>query len=293
VLGTENARRGWRVRPHKVRIRCGRPLTFPRVEEPSKALAGAVAERIWPCVMLQWEWLGGLPPLRRATVIGAGAWGTSLALMLERAGLEVELGCRTREQSELLRATRENARYLPHQRLPDAIAVAHAPELQLGAQDLVCFAVPARALAAAVAEHGGAIPARAGVVVLSKGLAPPLGSLPAAYVSERVSARAVAVLAGPSHGADALANGAAPLIAASLDGAFVRQLADALAPAGFEVQCSSDVTGVELAGVLNEAHLGSPAIDGPAALIDGRIDADTWSETVTSPPRRAHNVRAA
>ena len=393
VLGTENVRSGWRIRPHKVRIRCGRPLTFPRVEEPSKALAGAVTDRIWPCVMLQWEWLGGLPPLRRATVIGAGAWGTSLAVMLERAGLEVELGCRTREQSELLRATRENARYLPHERLPESIEVAHAPALQLGAQDLVCFAVPARALPAAVAEHGGAIPARAGVVVLSKGLAPPLGSLPAAYVSERVSARAVAVLAGPSHGADALANGAA-LIAASLDGAFARQLADALAPAGFEVQCSSDVTGVELAGcaknaaalaaaaaapagpnaagaaagkvfaevealardrgarpetfsglagagdlvatlvatngrnrragellgagvpaaelqrelghiaeavdsvpllagVLSEAHLSSPAIDGLAALIDGRIDADAWSETVTSPPSRPRKVRAA
>jgi len=66
VIGTEAVRRGWRIRPHKVRIRAGRPLRFPRVENPSPALAGAVTGRIWPCVMLQWEWLGGQPPIRPA-----------------------------------------------------------------------------------------------------------------------------------------------------------------------------------------------------------------------------------
>ena len=57
VIGTEAVRRGWRVRPHKVRIRAGRALRFPQVVDPSPALARAVTDRIWPCVMLQWEWL--------------------------------------------------------------------------------------------------------------------------------------------------------------------------------------------------------------------------------------------
>src|SRR5213079_995595 len=72
VIGTESIRRGWRIRPHKVRIRVGRPLTFPRVEQPSRHLAAAVTERIWPCIALQWEWLGGLAPVRRAAVLGPG-----------------------------------------------------------------------------------------------------------------------------------------------------------------------------------------------------------------------------
>ena len=72
VAGSERARNGWRIKPVKVHIRCGPPLTFPRVEEPSPFLAGEVTERIWPCVELQWEWLGGLPPLRTAAVVGAG-----------------------------------------------------------------------------------------------------------------------------------------------------------------------------------------------------------------------------
>ena len=83
VIGTEAVRRGWRIRPHKVRLRVGRPLRFPRVEEPSPQLARAVMERVWPCVELQWEWLGGTAPLRRAAIVGAGAWGTGLAVALD------------------------------------------------------------------------------------------------------------------------------------------------------------------------------------------------------------------
>jgi glycerol-3-phosphate dehydrogenase (NAD(P)+) len=59
VIGTQRARSGWLIRPCRVRIRCGRPLTFPRVENASPRLATEVTARIWPCVELQWEWLGG------------------------------------------------------------------------------------------------------------------------------------------------------------------------------------------------------------------------------------------
>lgn len=63
VLGTENVRRRRLIiRPAKVRVRCGRPLTYPLVERPSPRLAAAVTERIWPCVELQFAWLGGPRP---------------------------------------------------------------------------------------------------------------------------------------------------------------------------------------------------------------------------------------
>jgi 1-acyl-sn-glycerol-3-phosphate acyltransferase len=64
VAGTERARRGWRIRPVRVTIRCGRPLAYPRVDAPSPHLAREVTARIWPCVDLQWAWLGG--PMREA-----------------------------------------------------------------------------------------------------------------------------------------------------------------------------------------------------------------------------------
>ena len=59
VFGTEDVRRGWRIRPRKVRIRCGVPLAFPRLVAPTPAGARVVTARVWACVRLQWEWLGG------------------------------------------------------------------------------------------------------------------------------------------------------------------------------------------------------------------------------------------
>lgn len=79
VIGTEDVRRGWRIRPRKVCIRVGRALRFPWVQCASPALAQAVTDRVWPCVMLQWEWLGGDAPLRRAGVIGTDVIGLELS----------------------------------------------------------------------------------------------------------------------------------------------------------------------------------------------------------------------
>jgi 1-acyl-sn-glycerol-3-phosphate acyltransferase len=65
VIGSDRARRGWRIRPVWVRARCGKPLRFPRVDSPSPRLAEEVTARLWPCVELQWNWLGGdgVPPV--------------------------------------------------------------------------------------------------------------------------------------------------------------------------------------------------------------------------------------
>ncbi len=263
VIGTENIRRGWRIRPHKVSIRAGAPLRFPKVAAPSGQLAGAVTERIWPCVMLQWEWLGGLPPIRRAAVIGAGSWGTGLAVALARAGVEVELGTRTAAQAQLLNATRVNDRYLPGELLPETVSIVEAGDLELGRHDLVVLAVPARALPEVIAAHGAAITARAGLLVASKGLVPPYGALPSVYVAERSNVRAIAGLGGPAHAADALDHGAA-LVVASADRGFGRQIADLLSKADLYAETSTDTVGVELAGAAKNAAALAAATAGPA-----------------------------
>jgi 1-acyl-sn-glycerol-3-phosphate acyltransferase len=203
VIGTEAVRNRWRFRPHKVRIRIGRPVTFPKVERVSPQLAAAVTDRIWPSVMLQWEWLGGLPPLRRAAVIGTGPPAASVEAMLARAGVGV-----------------------------DAVG---SGGLDASRHDLVVFAVPAAELPAAVAAHGGAIAPRTGVLVCARGPVPPLGTLPSAYVSERVRSWAVGALGGPADG------GGGSLLLATEQPAFARQVGDALAAAGFDVGSTPDL----------------------------------------------------
>ncbi len=265
IIGSEAVRKGWRIRPHKVRIRAGAPLTFPQVEEPSRSLASAVTDRIWPCVELQWEWLGGTPRVHRAAVIGAGAWGVSLATALARASLEVDLGTRGAEEAAALEGT-----------LPDAITVLPASDVALAHHDLVCLAVAPRELPAVMDEIGAAIPARAGVVVRAGGLVPPLGTLPSAYVAERTAARAVASV---SAAADALEPGA-PLVVAGADPGFLKQVADALRVARFEIERTTDVTGAELAAAARNAAAlaaataaGTAAAGAAAALVIAEVDA--------------------
>jgi glycerol-3-phosphate dehydrogenase (NAD(P)+) len=252
VHGTERARRGWRIRPVKVKVRLGRALTFPRVEKASKQLSGEVTARIWPCVELQWEWLGGLPALRKAAVIGAGSMGTGMAALLARAGVEVQLGCRASEHAHSIQAARRNDRYLPDIELPEGVTPKPVSEIELAGVDLVVLAVPASALPAVVGGSGARIGERSAVLVLSKGLVPSSGALPSEYVRERVNARAIACLGGPFHSGEAVARGASAVLASS-DRDLRRQLGDVLEQAGIDVERTDDVVGVEVAGAAKNA----------------------------------------
>jgi glycerol-3-phosphate dehydrogenase (NAD(P)+) len=278
ITGSERARSGWRIKPVKVHVRCGPPLTFPRVADPSPFLAGEVTERIWPCVGLQWEWLGGLPPLRTAAVIGAGCMGTAISSVLARAGLEVQLGCRTAAQAERLRADRENVFYLPGVALHDAIEPKTVHEIELGGVDLVVLAVPWSSLPAAVGEIGARVCERSAVLVASKGLVPPLGTTPTAYVAERVPARAVASLAGPARAREAIETGAS-VVMATRDRDLRHQLREVLEAGGLMVEVTDDVTGAELAGCAkNAATLASAAAAPRGANIAGAAAGRIFSE---------------
>jgi len=252
VTGSEHARRGWVFRPVKVKVRCGRPLTFPRANDPSPALAEAVTDRIWPCVQLQWEWLGGLPPLRTAAVVGAGSMGTATAVLLERAGLEVQLGCRSADQARRLAGARENAEHLPGVTIEPEVRVTTVSDIEFAGADLVVLAVPCSGLPAALGQVGALIGERSAVLVPSKGLVPPLGTTPAAYVAERTRARAVAYLGGPAHAREAVETGAS-VVLATRDPDLRRDLGALLSEAGLSVDATDDLTGAELAGCAKNA----------------------------------------
>ncbi len=280
VLGTENVRRGWRIRPRKVKVRLGRAMTFPRAEEPSKALAETVTGRIWPNVQLQWEDLGGLPPMRRAAVIGAGSWGTAVAVLLARGGLEVQLGARNAERAAEMSEAGENARYLPGVPLPEAIDVRPASKIELAGLDLVCLAIPSKSLPQAVGAIADRIGARSSVLLLTKGLIAPQGQLPAEYVGERVRARAIACLGGPAHAREAV-SGSAALVLGSADIDLRAQLGEVFDRAGLVCERSGDVTGVEMAGAAkNAAALAAAAAEPHGLNAAGIAVAEIWQECI-------------
>src|SRR5204862_8182418 len=134
---------------------------------------------------------------------------TAVAVMLARGGLEVQLGTRSQEKAEEITRKRENPRYLPGVTLPEAIAVKRATDIELAGVDLVCLAVPAAALPAAVGGLGDRMGSRGAVLLLTKGLTSPLGQQPSEYVAERIRSRAIASLGGPAHAREAAAGMAA------------------------------------------------------------------------------------
>jgi 1-acyl-sn-glycerol-3-phosphate acyltransferase len=280
VQGTEQVRRGWWIRPRKVKLRAGRALTFPRTTSPSPSLANAVSDRIWPAIELQWEWLGGLPPLRRAAVIGAGSWGTAVAVLLSRGGLEVQLGCRTAEQAAELEETRTNERYLPGIDLPEAMQVKRAADIELAGLDLVCLAVPSKSLPAAVGQIADRLGDRTALLLLSKGMVAPMAALPTDYVSERVRARAVACLGGPAHAVEAC-SGSAALVLGSADPDLRQQLGDVFDDAQLVCERTDDVVGVEMAGAAkNAAALAAAAAQPHGLNAAGIAAAEVWRECV-------------
>jgi 1-acyl-sn-glycerol-3-phosphate acyltransferase len=280
VLGTEHVRRGWRIRPRKVRVRLGRAMTFPRAEEPSRALAETVTARIWPNVQLQWEDLGGLPPMRRAAVIGAGSWGTAVAVLLARGGLEVQLGARTAERVAELVEAGENHRYLPGVPLPETIDVRQASEIELAGLDLICLAIPSKSLPQAVGAIADRVGGRSSVLLLTKGLIAPQGQLPAEYVGERVRARAIACLGGPAHAREAV-SGSAALVLGSADVDLRVQLGEVFDRAGLVCERSGDVTGVEMAGAAkNAAALAAAAAEPHGLNAAGIAVAEIWQECI-------------
>lgn len=87
----------------------------------------------------------------RVAVLGAGAWGTALAVLLASKGVPTRLWARRKAQAEALKAMRENRDYLPGVALPAYLYPTHDPEEALEGAELAVLAVPSKALRETVA----------------------------------------------------------------------------------------------------------------------------------------------
>ncbi len=222
------------------------------------------------------------PGARRATVIGAGSFGTALAVLLARGGLRTTLQARTAEQAALLADERENRAYLPDVQLPAQLRVEPA-SAGVARADYVFLAVPSRGLGEvietlATAESG--LGPRAAVVSVAKGLVPPEGTPPTSLLSARFGAHRVACLGGPAHAQEMVHAGAA-LVAACVEEELARALAQVFTRAGIVCEQSNDPLGVELAGAAkNAAALAAGATEAQglnaAGAAAGHIFAEVW-----------------
>ena len=220
------------------------------------------------------------PGSRRATVIGAGSFGTALAVLLARGGLRTTLQARTSEQAALLDSERENRVYLPEVELPGQLRIEPA-SAGVARADYVFLAVPSSSLGEVIATLSAAgLGKRAAVVSVAKGLVPPQGLPPTTVLSAAFGVHRVACLGGPAHAREMVRAGAA-LVAASSDEELAWSLAQVFTRAGVVCEQSNDPLGVELAGsAKNAAALAAGATEAQglnaAGAAAGHIFAEVW-----------------
>ena len=192
------------------------------------------------------------PGTRRAVVVGAGSFGTAVAVLLARGGFRTTLQTRTREQCQRLEEARENAAYLPGVQLPRELRVEPADN-GLGRVDYCFLGVPSVALAdviSSLSERG--LDRRTPVISLAKGLVPPHGIAPTVLLSASLGASRVACVGGPAHAHEMVTEGAG-LVAASNDARLAATISAVFTRAGVVCEQSSDPIGVELAGAAKNA----------------------------------------
>jgi glycerol-3-phosphate dehydrogenase (NAD(P)+) len=189
----------------------------------------------------------------RFLVVGAGSWGTAFTRVLLERGHDVVLACHTPEQAAAIADTGRNPRYMQKVdlRAVEAIALEDAP----GDVDAAVVAVPSKAFAEVVA----ALPGRAPVLSLTKGLDPATGE----RLSTTVHGRGVAVLSGPHIAGEIAVGLPTAAVIASEDGYLAGQLQHAINSNVFRAYVNPDVIGVELcAAAKNVIALAAGGVDG-------------------------------
>jgi glycerol-3-phosphate dehydrogenase (NAD(P)+) len=196
------------------------------------------------------------------TIIGAGAWGTALAISLS-AHHRVTLCARDAAQVATMRSARCNQHYLPDIALPDNLELSTNSPATLATAELIIIAVPTAGLRS-VLQQIAASPKHCGVVWLCKGFEAETSKLPHQVVAEVLPAGfQYGVLSGPSFAQEVARGLPTALTLASNDEEFARNTAQALHHSRLRIYASNDVIGVEVGGaVKNVLAIASGICDG-------------------------------
>ncbi|HSU06500.1 MAG TPA: NAD(P)H-dependent glycerol-3-phosphate dehydrogenase [Acetobacteraceae bacterium] len=173
-------------------------------------------------------------------VIGAGAWGTALAIQAARAGNQVTLWARAPARAAAIAARRENPR-LPGAPLPDSIHITcDLPS----AADLVLLAVPLQNLRGVVEQLAVTAP----LICCSKGIETSTLRLPLEILAELYPDHPTGILTGPNFAAEIAAGQPAATVIATTQAGLRAQVADVLGTPGFRVYGNADPIGAQVGG---------------------------------------------
>ncbi len=187
--------------------------------------------------------------MKKVSVIGAGAWGTTLSILLAEKGHLVTLWSYEEELVEEMQELRENRVFLPGFQLPESIEIAAGTE-KTGDSEIFIFAVPTQFLRSIAARFKKIMSGQKIIVSASKGIEDKSLKLPLDILKEELRVTNLAVLSGPNLSAEIAGGMPAASVVASNDPQIARSVQDLLMLERFRIYVNPDPIGVQLGGAL-------------------------------------------
>ena len=183
-------------------------------------------------------------------VLGAGSWGTALAVQLARNGVSTTLWGRTAQAVVDMATTRRNTRYLPDLELPDTLQLSAMIEPTVRDAGTLLVAVPSHAFDEFLIAIAPWVAPGVGIAWATKGFDPASGRFLHQLVAEHLPGHAAAVVTGPSFAREVAQGLPTALTVHSADPEFAQTVAQQLHSPKFRAYTGSDVIGAELGGAM-------------------------------------------
>lgn len=201
--------------------------------------------------------------MRRAAVLGGGAWGTALAQALSRAGLEARLWARDAETVRAIQERGENPDHLPGVTLRPSVSATGDLGEALADAETALVAVPAQALRGFLPRLAPHLPPGLPLVLCAKGIEQGTGLLLSDVARRALPKARIAALSGPSFAADVGRGLPTAVVVAATEGRLAQDLAKAFSSETFRCYSTDDLAGVEAGGALkNVLAVASGAVAG-------------------------------
>ena len=200
--------------------------------------------------------------MKKIAVLGAGAWGTTLAILLAEAGNEVTLWSFEKEVTDEINKTRENKIFLPGFQIPINIKVTNETK-ETKSAEIFLIVIPTQFLRSVCQTFKGIITSDKTIISASKGIELNTQKLPLQIIEEELNNKNLVALSGPNLSKEIAQGLPAAAVAASNNPQLAKMTQEILMLERFRVYASSDPLGVELGGALkNVIAIAAGVVDG-------------------------------
>lgn len=202
----------------------------------------------------------------RISVLGAGSWGTALAILLNSNGHEVTLWEYKKAYWKTLKKTRENKVYLPKIKIPEEILISNSLADSTQNKHMIVLAIPSQFIRSVIAKLKKYDFSNITFVSVAKGIEQNTLLTVSQIIKDEIpniTDQNIGVLSGPSHAEEVARKIPTAVVSASLDLDTAKQIQAAFMNSYFRVYFSTDLIGVELGGALkNVIAIGAGIVDG-------------------------------